>query len=128
MNIQGIDHVALAVRDVERSARWYHEVLGLERRFADKWDGVPTFIGAGDTALALFPVAGSSPKPPPDRDVIAMRHLAFRVDAANFRQARAELERRGIAVEYQDHEVSHSIYFEDPDGHQLEITTYDLAP
>jgi catechol 2,3-dioxygenase-like lactoylglutathione lyase family enzyme len=126
MKLQGIDHVALAVRDLERSIRWYQEVLGLERRYDDVWGAVPAFLGAGATAIALFPVAGENPQPPPGRDVIAMRHLAFRVDRENFTRARVELERRGIAVEFEDHEISHSIYFADPDGHQLEITTYEL--
>jgi catechol 2,3-dioxygenase-like lactoylglutathione lyase family enzyme len=126
MKTEGIDHVALAVRDLERSIRWYGEVLGLERRFPDVWGDVPAFIGAGSTALALFPVRDGAAKPPPDRDTIAMRHLAFRVDAAGFARAKEELTRRGIAWEFQDHEVSHSIYFEDPDGHQLEITTYEV--
>ena len=33
---------------------------------------------------------------------------------------------RGIAFEFQDHGVSHSIYFQDPDGLQLELTTYEV--
>ena len=37
-----------------------------------------------------------------------------------------ELEAQGIAVTFQDHDISHAIYFYDPDGHQLEITTYEL--
>jgi len=37
-----------------------------------------------------------------------------------------ELKKHGIKFEFQDHEIAHSIYFRDPDGHQLEITTYDL--
>ena len=37
-----------------------------------------------------------------------------------------ELEKRGIKFEFQDHEIAHSIYFRDPDGHQLEITTYEV--
>lgn len=126
MKLEGIDHVALAVRDLERSIRWYAEVLGLERRHADVWGDVPAFIGAGTTSLALFPVRDGAAQPPPGRNTITMLHLAFRVDRRNFIEARAELERRGIAVEFQDHQISHSIYFEDPDGHQLEITTYDL--
>jgi catechol 2,3-dioxygenase-like lactoylglutathione lyase family enzyme len=126
MKVEGIDHVALAVRDVEHSIRWYGDVLGLERRYDDVWGDVPAFIGAGNTALALFPVRDGEAKPRPGRDTIAMLHLAFRVDAAGFERAKEELTRRGIAWHFQDHEVSHSIYFEDPDGHQLEITTYDL--
>ena len=55
-----------------------------------------------------------------------MLHLAFRADSENFLAAQRELEKRGIKFEFQDHEISHSIYFRDPDGHQLEITTYEL--
>ena len=61
-----------------------------------------------------------------DHDTLTMRHLAFRVDAANFAGARQALEARGIALQFQDHGIAHSIYFHDPDGHELEITTYDL--
>jgi catechol 2,3-dioxygenase-like lactoylglutathione lyase family enzyme len=55
-----------------------------------------------------------------------MLHLAFRADRKNFVVAQRELKERGITFEFQDHEISHSIYFRDPDGHELEITTYEL--
>jgi catechol 2,3-dioxygenase-like lactoylglutathione lyase family enzyme len=55
-----------------------------------------------------------------------MLHLAFRADRENFLAAQQELKKRGIKFEFQDHEIAHSIYFRDPDGHQLEITTYDV--
>jgi catechol 2,3-dioxygenase-like lactoylglutathione lyase family enzyme len=55
-----------------------------------------------------------------------MLHLAFRADRKNFGAAQQELKTRGIKFEFQDHEIAHSIYFRDPDGHQLEITTYEI--
>ena len=51
-----------------------------------------------------------------------MLHLAFRADRKNFLSAQEELKGRGIKFEFQDHEISHSIYFRDPDGHQLELS------
>jgi catechol 2,3-dioxygenase-like lactoylglutathione lyase family enzyme len=32
LHVKHIDHVALTVKDVERSIKWYRDVLGLERR------------------------------------------------------------------------------------------------
>jgi catechol-2,3-dioxygenase len=78
-----------------------------------------------DASIALFPLTGAS-SGVPERNAIAMRHLAFRADAMNFAHARGELTSRAISCEFQDHGIAHSIYFQDPDGHQIEITTYDL--
>ena len=125
--LEGIDHVALAVRDVRRSAKWYQDVLGLERLYEEAWGDYPAVVGIGRAAIALFPVEGSDPKPRPGRDVLAMRHLAFRADAENFATAQRELTARGLEFEFQDHGIAHSIYFHDPDGHEIEITTYDLG-
>jgi catechol 2,3-dioxygenase-like lactoylglutathione lyase family enzyme len=82
-------------------------------------------VCAGETCVALFPVDGAA-VPPPGRDAIAMRHLAFRVDRAGFERAQEELREQGIDFEFRDHETAHSVYFHDPDGHRLEITTYEL--
>jgi catechol 2,3-dioxygenase-like lactoylglutathione lyase family enzyme len=126
MDLEGIDHVALSVRDVERAAQWYIDVLGFERRYEGIWDDVPVFIGKGTTALALFPVQANSRSVSTDRGEIRMLHLALRANRQNFLAAQEELKRRGIKFEFQDHEISHSIYFRDPDGHELEITTYEV--
>lgn len=127
-DLDGIDHVALAVRDVERSARWYIEVLGFEHRHPGMWNGVPVFIGRGSTSLALFPLHTPNPTAR-SRGSVTMLHLALRAASQKqFLAAQKELEALGVPFTFQDHEISHSIYFQDPDGHELEITTYDVAP
>ena len=127
MQLEGIDHVALSVRDVERSAQWYMDVLGFEPRYEGLWNGIPTFIAKGTTAIALFPARNhDSKKTQAHAASMDMLHLAFRADRKNFLAAQRELKERGITFEFQDHEISHSIYFRDPDGHELEITTYEL--
>jgi catechol 2,3-dioxygenase-like lactoylglutathione lyase family enzyme len=127
MKLEGLDHVALTVSDLNKSIAWYRDVLGLERRHADVWGDVPTFMCAGSTGLALFPADVPFPAVKPDAtQTLVMRHLAFRADRNNFEAAQKHLKELGVEFAFQDHEISHSIYFSDPDGHRLEITTYEL--
>ena len=125
MEIAQIDHVAIAVSDVDRSIDWYCEVLGMERRHPE-WGTEPAMVCAGETCVALFGVEGAA-EPSPGRGAVAMRHLAFGVDRAGFDRAQEELAERGIQFDFMDHETAHSVYFADPDGHQLEITTYEFS-
>jgi len=124
--VEGIDHVALAVRDVAASVAWYQQVLELERVHEEVWGDFPAMIGIGATSLALFPIQDEDPKPPPGKDTVAMRHVAFRASSDCFEEAQTRLNRLGIEFEFQDHEIAHSIYFLDPDGHEIELTTYEI--
>ena len=124
--LEGIDHVALAVEDVLRSAAWYIDVLGFERRFEGMWNDVPVFIGKGETSLALFPARDGAKTARRNSAHLGILHLAFRANRSEFLAAQRDLKARGIQFEFSDHEISHSIYFADPDGHELEITTYEV--
>ena len=118
----GLDHVALAVRDQTVSEHWYREVLGLERVHEEAWGDMPIILAASGSGVALFPARSGDEGSP----AVRILHVAFRVDRASFAAAQRELAERGIPFELQDHDVSHSIYFGDPDGHQLELTTYEV--
>jgi len=124
--IDALDHVALSVQDVGRSAQWYADVLGFKRLHEDKWSGIPVFVGNGDAAIALFPASDEVGSTSTDRSAVRTLHFAFRTDRENFLRAQDELKKRAIPFEFQDHEISHSIYFRDLDGHKIEITTYQL--
>ena len=124
--IEALDHVALSVRDLERSARWYADVLGFKRQHEGMWDGVPIFVGNGGAAIALFPARDKAGSTSHERAAVGTLHFAFRADRENFLRAQDELKKRAIPFEFEDHEISHSIYFRDPDGHEIEITTYEL--
>jgi catechol 2,3-dioxygenase-like lactoylglutathione lyase family enzyme len=120
MKLAGLDHVALSVTDVNRAADWYVEVLGFIRMHKGEWGGVPTFVGIGGTGIALFPKAGGGKIDDGIRDV------AFAATSRDFLAAQRELKNRDIPFHFEDHKISHSIYFRDPDGNRLEITTYHL--
>ena len=122
---QGLDHVALVVADMKRSMAWYVDVLGMERRYANVWDGGgdPVVLCNGDACVALFePVEGDLV----EADGVN-RHFAIRLDRSGFDAARAELAALGIEAELWDHTICHSLYVRDPGGHQVELTTYDLG-
>lgn len=123
LQTEGIDHVALTVSDLSASVEWYGRILGLTRRY-EVWD-VPAMMGAGTTAVALFAGAGPEPQETTSPD-LGFRHLAFRVTRANFELTKSLLESETIPYRGADHGISHSIYFSDPDGNELEITTYEL--
>ena len=123
--VKRLDHVALTVRDVRKSIAWYRDVFGLERRHAATWGDYPVFMCAGDTALALFEAKGPLSDAPDSGSAAIMRHVAFQVDRVNFVKAQETLRERGIEFVFQDHSISQSIYLRDPDGYELELTTYE---
>jgi catechol 2,3-dioxygenase-like lactoylglutathione lyase family enzyme len=130
--VAGLDHVHVYVRDRAAAARWYGSVLGLKRdaRFA-AWAreaGGPLTLTAADGTghIALFE---------DDRRAGHGSTVALRTDGAGFaafakRAARLPLydkRRRPTPPRLQDHGQSLSLYFSDPDGNALELTTYDVA-
>jgi catechol 2,3-dioxygenase-like lactoylglutathione lyase family enzyme len=128
VKLQQIDHVAITVNDIEAAIAWYEQVLGLEEREMG-WDGPPRMLFAGETCLALFPAApgGATPLSEEEKRARAtMRHVAFRVDRRNFERAQSEFREQGIEFEFADHGPAHSVYIADPDGHTIEITTYEV--
>ena len=130
-----IDHVELFVPDRYEAARWYERVLGL--RIVPEYEtwatgGGPLMISTdeGDTKLALFE---GIPAPPQARTA-AFHRVAFRVTADGFNEFLSRLPdfrltgandqpvtRKSVV----DHQKAYSIYFSDPYGHRLEVTTYE---
>ena len=123
MKLEQIDHVALHCASPERTREWYVSTLGFKHVFPGQWSGVPIFIQLGPTFLALFPQRKGRQAGKEE----TVSHLAFRAATySDFQSAQAELKSKGVSFRFEDHSISHSIYFFDPDGFHLEITTYDL--
>jgi catechol 2,3-dioxygenase-like lactoylglutathione lyase family enzyme len=130
-----IDHVELFVPDRDEAAEWYRRILGLHiiPEF-EAWAagaGGPLMISAdgGSTKLALF-----EGDPQGSRSTAGFDRVAFRVDADGFiafvrrlndEPLRDDRDRLVTGDSVVDHDKSYSIYFCDPYGHRLEITTYD---
>jgi catechol 2,3-dioxygenase-like lactoylglutathione lyase family enzyme len=123
MQLEQIDHVALRCASPDATKAWYVSTLGFEHVFPGQGSGVPIILRLGSTFLTLFP---QKPNEQPSANGQAW-HLALRAATyAHFQSAQNELQARGVSFQFEDHQISHSIYFFDPDGFLLEITTYDL--
>ena len=116
-----IGHVAIRVRDLKRSRKFYTEVLGLQLM-----NEIPelraAFLSSGGRdhhEVALLEIGPQAEAP----GATGMLHVAFRLQSEEeLRSAYEELKARGIPISFTvNHGVSKSIYFQDPDGHGMEL-------
>jgi len=130
-----LDHLALPVYDAARTLRFYTEVLQLplvDALSGDDWGGRPwlmMFFGtASGQLLALCALHGAQP-PRPDGLPADVRHYAFSVASSAEQEAwKARLRQHDISFSEEDHGAQHSIYFADPNGMVLEVTTPASKP
>jgi len=125
---RGVHHVALLSSDVERTVRFYQDVLEfpLTDMFENRdYAGSTHFffdIGNGN-ALAFFDMPGLDLGP--YREVLGgLHHLAISVEPPRWRHLKQKLD--DIGVDYA-HIDGSSIYFADPDGVRLELISDPLG-
>ena len=135
--VDRLDHVELFVPDRHQAAAWYREIFGLQilpgrEHWAEDPRG-PLMISSdgGHTKLALF-----QGEPQGTRDTAGFHLVAFSVSATNFNRFLDRLPQLALTnhegrqvtdADVRDHQGAYSIYFVDPYGHRLELTTYDYA-
>jgi catechol 2,3-dioxygenase len=122
MKVQGVGHVVLKVRDLDRSARFYTGVLGLKE--VARFPGRMVFFSAGTNHhdLAVMAVGADAPNPP--EHGVGLAHVALKIGDSmdTLREAKSLLEAHAVKIRgIRDHHVSQSIYLEDPDGNTIEL-------
>jgi catechol 2,3-dioxygenase-like lactoylglutathione lyase family enzyme len=124
------DHVVIPVRDADRALAFYRDLLGLplvDALSGDDWDGFPWLMmmfGLGDDRQVVLVALRGWPEPPPDRLPKAARHYAFAVESApEYAAWKQRIVAAGLDHWEEDHDAQRSIYFADPEGTILEITT-----
>lgn len=126
IRVQGIDHVALSVSDLERSKQFYTEVLGLkvsEREYQKP--GVEYFLDCGTSLVGLIQGDPHGDRHELQDGGLGGNHFSFRAHTKDFDRIVEELKSRAITVTYlKKREKSWSVYFLDPDGNKLEITAW----
>jgi lactoylglutathione lyase len=113
--IRGVYEVAIRVRDLGRAEPFYREILGLEVGLRDATRNWLFLRAGGDAGMVVLQE---------DQGVWPLQHFAFSVDAADVERAAAMLRERGVQVQGPvrlEWMPATSLYFNDPDGHSLEL-------
>src|SRR3984893_5032342 len=123
----GVDHLALICSELERTIRFYSEVLGmrLTRIVQNRDEPTSTHIffdmgGGNQLAFFDFPEKGSGRTV---RGVGGMHHIALKARPEQFRAIVAGLDQRSISYSLHGSRESGSVYVRDPDNILVEITT-----
>ena len=123
ISVRGVGHEVLKVRDLDRSAQFYREVIGLKE--VARFQGRMVFFsatGQNHHDLALLGVGPGAPGP--QEEGVGLYHVALKIGdrLEDLRAAKEHLEAHGITkIRVTNHRVSQSIYLNDPDGNGLEL-------
>jgi catechol 2,3-dioxygenase-like lactoylglutathione lyase family enzyme len=134
--IKGLNHFAWRCRNAEETRAFYEDLLGLPLAHVIKADRVPStgeyapyvhvFFRMGDGSYIAFFDLGDDTGPLPSPNTPSwVNHIALEVATRDeLLAAKARLERHGVQVlGVTDHKIIESIYFFDPNGLRVELTT-----
>lgn len=108
--ILGLNHITIAVSDLARSLEFYIDVLGFKGHV--KWQH-GAYLSVGDLWFCL------SVDTPSTRTDYS--HIAFDIAKADFDNFKARIAEHNIPLWKNNKSEGDSLYFLDPDGHQLEV-------
>jgi catechol 2,3-dioxygenase len=124
IKVRNVGHVVLKVRDIERSARFYRDVLGLKEVARGDFGRPMAFFSTGDNHHDVAVMEVGPDAPAPAQEATGLYHVALRIGTTldELRAAQAHLHAHGITnIRTRDHVVSQSIYVNDPDGNNIEL-------
>jgi catechol 2,3-dioxygenase len=126
MQIRELGHVVLYVKNLERSARFYRDVLGFRAiDTPERMRGAVMAFSSGRTHHELLLIAVGENAPHPGNGHRAgLYHIGLKLGDRDedLRDALAELAAAGVpVVGAADHTVTHSLYLTDPDGNEIEL-------
>lgn len=123
MEVKELGHIVLYVRNLDRSARFYRDVLGWRQVASLGSMGAMFSSGRTHHELLLLEVGEDAPAPPPGRRV-GLYHFGLKIGESDeeLRDAIRTLSEHGVPiVGTADHTVTHSVYIADPDGNEIEL-------
>jgi catechol-2,3-dioxygenase len=115
MKVDGIFEVAIKVKDLDVSAKFYQDVIGFKKGLYDqtrRW--LFLWVGTNNGMLVLQE----------DKENFSRQHFAFAVQESDLNSLKEILEKSNVLVEGPvslDWMNAVSLYFADPDGHDVEF-------
>ena len=121
--LSGIDHVVLVVRDVDESISWYTDRFAVTVERYELWEaGASPFVSLRVSDSFLIDLLPGEPSG------INVDHIALVTDRPSFDDF---VRRNTDSIEMGPRELSGArgtgdgVYLRDPDGHRVELRTYD---
>ncbi|MDF2178835.1 FosG family fosfomycin resistance glutathione transferase [Aliiglaciecola sp. CAU 1673] len=113
--LRGLNHITIAVSDLERSLAFYTDVLGMLAHV--RWNN-GAYLSLGGIWFCL-----SCDKVCPSQDY---SHIALDISEDDFALFTEKLRNAGVVEWKNNSSEGHSMYFFDPDGNKLEAHCGDL--
>ena len=113
--IKGVYEVAVRVKDLAAAESFYREILGLEVGLRDERRNRVFLRAGGESGMIVLQE---------DKGEWPTQHFAFTVAEADIELAAGLLRERGLEVQgpvVHEGMPARSVYFSDPDGHDLEL-------
>ncbi len=123
----GVVEIVLMAQDVEKSRKFYTEVLGLKVLSPDL--GGPVFMQVGPDGggvpnqIVLAPRPADAAALPTEQWLRNVHHIGLEIPAGSFESTRSELQQLGFEVRTGEHPFLsvEAIYINDPDGNEVEL-------
>jgi catechol 2,3-dioxygenase-like lactoylglutathione lyase family enzyme len=115
LHIRGLYEIAIRVKDLPRAESFYLEVLGLEVGLRDENRNWVFLRAGGQNGMVVLQE---------DKSEWPRQHFAFTISEADIERAASRLKEQGVIIKgpvYHAWMPAKSVYFTDPDGHDLEL-------
>ena len=126
LHVEALDHIVLAVADVERSLAWYCEELGLAPVRLEEWRaGAAPFPSLRISAGAIIDLIERGEDAAAGQN---LDHFCLVVSAADLEYVRSsgrfEIVRDPEFALYGARGLADGLYVRDPDGNEVELRAY----
>ena len=112
MNIQGLSHITIGVLDLNKSRDFYSSLFSTEP--ISKEDGKDCHFVIGSMWFVLV-------QDPQVKPASGYTHIALTVSEEDFESTAESIRKSNARIWQENKTFGKSLYFEDPDGHKLEI-------